>query len=135
MPYDADALATETSEAADDGHVLTKSAVPRQRNEIGNQGRDIIEAMGTLRMASDLGFLPGRELRVQLLERLCRFVLQAGDLFADRARTVRASQRSQFCHLGLPFCPRLFEIPLLAHWAALSQFSHRDGCPLAAHPN
>src|SRR5260370_29006008 len=114
MPYDADALATETSEAADDGHVLTKSAVPRQRNEIGNQGRDIIEAMGTLRMASDLGFLPGRELRVQLLERLCRFVLQAGDLFADPGRTVLALPPPPLRPLGLRFLPRLFRIDMTA---------------------
>src|SRR5260370_16085315 len=127
MPYDADALAAETSKAADDGHVLTKSAVPRQRNEIGNQGRDIIEAMGTLRMASDLGFLPRRKLRVQLLERLCRFALQAGNLFADRGRTVRALQRSQFRHLSLDFCHPPFEVEISAHRDALRQFSPENG--------
>src|SRR5262245_41073187 len=119
MPDDADALATEASEAPDDRHVLTEFAVPCQGNEIGGQRRNIIEAMGTLGMASYLGFLPGRELCVEISERLCRFALQAGDLFADRGRAVSALQRSQFRHLGLEFRHRLFEIEIAAHRDAL----------------
>ena len=126
MAYDADAVATEASEAADDRDVLTESAVPRKRNEIGNQGPDIVEAMGTLRMPSDLGFLPGSELRVQFFERLGRFGLKPGDLFADRGRTVSAFQRSQFRDLGLELRHGLFEIEIAAHRDPLRQVPARE---------
>src|SRR5438094_2332375 len=134
MAYDADAVATEASEAADDRHVLTESAVPRKRNEIGNQGPDIVEAMGTLRMPSDLGFLPGCELRVQFFERLGRFGLKPGDLFADRGRTVSAFQRSQFRHLGLEFRHRLFDLELASHRDPLRPGPARAALPPLSLP-
>ena len=70
MADDAEALAAEAAEAADDGVVVAEFAVAGQRNEIGGQSADIIQAMGPLGMAGDLGLLPRSELRIEVLERL-----------------------------------------------------------------
>src|SRR5439155_1487684 len=72
MPDDADALAAKAAETADDRHVITELAVAGQRNEVGDKGGDVIEAMGPIRMAGDLGLLPRRQVRVEILERLRR---------------------------------------------------------------
>ncbi len=72
---DADALAAETAEAADDGVIVAELAVARQRREIADQAIDIVEAMRPLRMARDLGLLPRRQgrhrARLQRQGRLC----------------------------------------------------------------
>src|SRR6266540_2440682 len=54
---------------------ITGLAVAGQRNEVGDEGGDVIEAMGPIRMAGDLGLLPRRQVRVEILERLRRLGL------------------------------------------------------------
>ena len=60
---DADALAAETAEPADNGGVVAELAVAGQRHEIGDQPGDVVEAMRPLRMARDLRLLPRRQIR------------------------------------------------------------------------
>ena len=69
---DADALALEAAEAADDRVVVAELAVAGKRRELGDQLRHIVEAMRPRRPARDLRLLPGREVVVELGERLRR---------------------------------------------------------------
>ena len=66
-------------------------------------------------MAGDLGLLPGRQLAVDLLQRLRRLGLQPGDLLADGDRVAFLLQRTQFLHLALQVGDRFLEIEVAAH--------------------
>src|SRR6185312_11383392 len=65
---DADALAAEAAETADDGVIVTELAVTREGYKIFNQRRDVVDGMWPLRMAGHLGFLPGRQPGIEVLE-------------------------------------------------------------------
>jgi len=56
---DADAVAAETAEAADDRRVVAVFAVAGERHEVSDQAGDGVEAMRALRMTRDLCLLPG----------------------------------------------------------------------------
>src|SRR5262249_56988437 len=103
MPDDANAFAAKAAEATDDRDVVAEFAVAGQRNEIGDEGADVIEAMGALRMASDLGFLPRREFRVEVFEHVRGPSFEAGKLFADGGCTIIALEGAEF----RPLCLRL----------------------------
>ena len=96
MADDADALAAEAAEAADDRLVLAEFAVAGERREIGDQAVDVIEAMRPLRMARDLRLLPGRQLGIEVARASARpCASSARDLVVDRdRRRRRASARS-----------------------------------------
>ena len=86
MADDADALAAEAAEAADDGLVVAELAVAGERHELGDQPGDVVEAMRPLRMAGDLRLLPGRQLGVELLQRRAAFAFEPADLVGDGDR-------------------------------------------------
>ena len=56
--------------------------------------------MRPLRMAGHLGFLPGRQPGIEVLERLPRLDLDAVDLLADCSAFVVGLQRAQFLDLA-----------------------------------
>src|SRR5262249_17830449 len=87
----------------------------------------IVKAMGTLRMASDLGLLPRREFRVEIFEHLRCPGFEAGNLLADGGCTVAALERAQLRHPGLEFGHRLFEIEIAAHRPALRHAAPTKG--------
>ena len=113
MADDADRLAAEAAEAADNGRVLAVLAVAGERHEVGDQRRDIVEAMRPQRMPRHLRLLPRRQRGIELLEGDRGLALDTADLFADRL-AVRA-QRPQFVGLGLQLGHRLFEIEIRTH--------------------
>ena len=115
MADDADALAAEAAEAADDGLVVAEFAVAGERHEIVDQARDVVEAMRPLRMARHLRLLPRRELGIELLERERGFHLEPADLVADGDRAIALAHGAQFLDLGLQFGHRFFEIEIGAH--------------------
>ena len=112
---DANALAAEPAEAADDRLVLAKFPVAGERREIGNEAGDIVDAMRTLRMARDLRLLPRRKVRVELAQRVGRLAFDARDLFADLHAAGRLFERAQLLDLGFEFGNRLFKIEIGAH--------------------
>src|SRR5215469_18441346 len=65
MADHANALAAKTAEAADNGGILAVLAVAGERHEIGNQARDVIEAMRPLRVPRDLSLLPRRQAAIE----------------------------------------------------------------------
>jgi hypothetical protein len=116
----ADALAAEAAEAADDGGVLAVFAIAGQPLEVGDQVPHIVQAVRALGVAGDLGLLPGRELGIEVLERLRGLGLEAGNLLADGGRAVAARECAQLLHLGVELGHRLFEVEVAAHQVALS---------------
>src|SRR5262249_6488060 len=97
------------------------------RNEIADEGPDIVKAMGTLRMASDLGLLPRREFRVEIFEHLRCPGFEAGNLLADGGCTVAALERAQLRPLAREFAHRFSEIEMAAHGAALRHAAPTNG--------
>ena len=70
---DADRLAPEAAEAADDRLVLAELAVARERHEIGDQALDVIVEVRPPLGARDLRLLPGRERCVESASALAAF--------------------------------------------------------------
>ena len=71
--------------------------------------------MRPLRMARDLRLLPGRQVGIELLERLRRLGLEPRDLLADGDRVAARAHGAQLLDLGLELGHRLFEIEIAAH--------------------
>ena len=115
MTDEANGLAAEPAEAADDCRVLAVLAVAGERHEIGNQRRDIVEAMRPLRMPRDLRLLPRRQSGIEFLERLRRLALDAVDFLRNSVAV--AVERAQFIDLGLKLGHRFFEIEIATHHA------------------
>src|SRR5579884_3277532 len=86
MADDADTFAAKAAEPTHNGRVLSEFSVTRQRNEVGNQTSNVFEAMRPLRMTRNLGFLPRREVRIELFKRDRGLDLQTRDFFADGER-------------------------------------------------
>ncbi len=123
MADEADGFAAEPAEAADDGGVFAVLAVAGQRHEIGNQRRDVVEAMRPLRMPRHLRFLPRRQSGIEFLERLRRLAFDAGDLVGDGLAV--AVERAQFVDLGLKFGHRFFEVEVATHHGELAKKGER----------
>src|SRR5579871_2455884 len=100
MADDADALAAEAPEAADDGFVVTIFAVAGERREFGDQRRDVVEAMRPFRMPRDLRLLPGRQVGIELFECQRRFDLETVDVLGDRYRVAGLLHGAELFDLG-----------------------------------
>ena len=71
--------------------------------------------MGPLGVAGDLGFLPGRQFGIEVLERLPSLGFQAGNLLPDGGGSLPALQGTKFLYLGLDLGHRLFKVEIAAH--------------------
>src|SRR6185437_3083853 len=78
---DADRLAAEAAEAADDGGVVAVLAIAGQRHELGDQRRNVIEAVRPLRMTRHLRLLPRRQRAIEIFQRRGGLGLHAADLY------------------------------------------------------
>ena len=103
------ALAVEACEAADDRGVVGERAVAVHLLEIRADGLHVVERIGALRMAGDLGDLPGVELAVDLLGELAALLRQALDLLRDVDRGV-VLHEAQLLDLLLELGDGLLEI-------------------------
>src|SRR5713226_2212105 len=115
MADDANAFAFEPTEAPDNCIILAEFAIPGEGDEIIDQGSNIVETMGPIRVAGHLGLLPRGELGIELFECLRRFGFQPGDFLADSGCAVACLKRAQLVDLGLDFGHRLFKIEIAAH--------------------
>src|SRR5690606_18811639 len=77
---DRHGLSLEAGKAGLDCCVLAESPVAGKRREVGEELGGVIHEMRSLRMARDLGLLPGVELGIDLFRRLADANLQPGNL-------------------------------------------------------
>ena len=102
-------------QATQDRLVLAEFAVAGQGREVLDQPANVIDAMRPLRMARDLGLLPGREARVEVGQGLGGLGLQLGQLFADRRRIPALRQGPEVFDPGFQFGDGLFKIEIGDH--------------------
>ena len=69
MPEHAYAFASKPAEASHNGIIVSEFAISGERDEIPDQGINIVQAMRPIRMAGHLGLLPGGKLGIKLFER------------------------------------------------------------------
>src|SRR5262245_20350261 len=112
---DADALAAEAAEAADDRLVVAELAVAGERYEVGDQRAYVVEAARPVGVARDLRLLPGREAGIEVLERLGGLRLQPADLLPDCRRALGGLDGAQFVKLSLDLGNRLRKVEIAAH--------------------
>ena len=113
LAEDADAFAAKPAEPADQRLVLAELAVACQRREFGDQRIDVIDAMRPLRVPRHLRLLPGRQRRIEFVQRLSRLVLDPRDFVGNIAAA--GGKRAQFVDPGVQFGDGLFEIEIAAH--------------------
>ena len=109
----ADAFAPEAAEACHQRGILAELAVAGERGEFGDQRVDVIDAMRALRMSRHLGFLPGRQARIEVFQSLRRLLLDACNLLGDVAAA--GGQRAQLVDLRIELGDGLFKIQVAAH--------------------
>ena len=115
-PMTAIEPAAEAAEPGDDRRVLGEFPVAGERREILDQElAGIVDEMRPVGMAGDLRLLPGRQLGVDVGERLAGARLQPGDLVIDGDRVALVAERAQLLDLALEIGDRLFEIEVAAH--------------------
>ncbi len=105
------------AEAADPGQdrlIVGEGAVAGQGRKILDQLGDVVLDVRPVRMARDLGLLPGIELAVGLRQELGGAALEAGDL-VGQIELGAARQMAQLLDLALELGDRLFEIEKAAH--------------------
>jgi hypothetical protein len=76
-------LAAEARETAKDRVIVHELAIARELDEFLEQAAHIIHEVRPLRVARDLCFLPGIEMRVDVLELLLGLLAQLADLVLD----------------------------------------------------
>ena len=96
------------ADAADDGQVVAVHAVAVQFVKSVKIIADVVERVGPLRVARQLGDLPGREIGEDRRGQLPALGLQSADLLLDVDAPNR-SHMTQFLDLCLEFGDRLFE--------------------------
>src|ERR1051325_7555367 len=101
MPDHADAFAAEAREAPLDRSVLRELAVACQRREVGEQPLDVVGKVRPLRMTRDLRLLPGRQARIDVLERQIGLSLQPADFVAYRDAFAGGGECAQLLDLGV----------------------------------
>ncbi len=99
----------EAGNATDDRRVVGEMPVAVQFLEIAEQVADVVEGIGTLGMARELGDLPTGQIAEDVFGERLALVLQTRDFVADVQRIVVAHQ-AQLFDLGLQVGDRLFEI-------------------------
>ena len=82
---------------------------PCSSSEVGEDLVHVVQRVGPLRMAGDLGDLPGRQAAVDVLGELQALLAQLVDLFGDVDRGF-GLHIAQFFDLGFEFGDRLLEV-------------------------
>src|SRR5262249_36446620 len=89
----------EAREPADDRLVVREGAIPGELDEVLEQELDVVEGVGTRRVARQLHLLPRRQLGEDLLLELARLPLEPLDLVGEVDRPAR--QLAQLVDLPL----------------------------------
>ena len=116
MTHDRDPSPTEKTEAGHHRGILGILPVAGNRCEVFNQRIDILQAVGSIRMAGNLRFLPRRQAGIDIRKRLIRLALQPADFFVNRNGIAFLGDGAQFLDLALKIGNRLFEVEIGKHW-------------------
>ncbi len=101
-------LAGDAPQATDDRTVVGKCAIAMQFFEVVDDTRDIVERVGSQRMACELRNLPRRQVGKDLLGQRAALALEALDLFLDVDFIVITDQ-AQLFDFCLEFGDRLLK--------------------------
>ena len=112
---DTDRLALESSEAADDGLVLAEIAVAGEGRELGDEPLDVVAETRTPLSARDHRLLPGREIGVEIGQRLIGSGLELADFLGKRGRIALLRHAAHFIEPGLDIGDRRFKAEIGAH--------------------
>ena len=99
----------ESRQAADDRLIVAVAAVAVQLVEVGEDPRDVIERVRSLRMTCNLRDLPGGKLAIDFLGQLLAFLVETVDLVRDVDRGVFV-HIAKLVDLGLQIGDGLLEI-------------------------
>ena len=83
MPDHHDRTPLESRDTGDDRGIVRVTAVAVQLFKLGEQGLDIVQRIGPLWMAGQLGYLPGAQVGEDLLGQRLAFGFESGDLFRE----------------------------------------------------
>ena len=103
----------ETGHAANDGVIVRKVAITRQRREFSEERVDIIAAVRPVGVARHLAFLPARQLAIKALKHHRRLGIKRRRLVSHVHLRIRARERTQFLGLALDLGKRLFELEIV----------------------
>ena len=127
LPEDADRFTFESSEAADDRLVLAEIAVAGEGRELGDEALDVVAEARTALDARDLGLLPGRQVGVEIGQRLVGAGLEPGDFLGEGGRVALLCDRAQLVQAGVDFGDRRFEAEIGAHSILAANRPRRGG--------
>ncbi len=102
-------VAIETRQAAHDRQVVRIVAVAVQFNEVGEDVAHVVERVGALGVAGNLGDLPRAQIAVDVLGELLALFAELVDFFRDIHRAL-GLHVAQFFDFGFEFGNRLLEI-------------------------
>ena len=112
-------VAAEAPQPADDGTIFAEGAVAGERQEVGDEARDVVGAVGPELMAGDLCLLPGSEAAVGLPEQAIDLALEARDL-VEHVDAAVIAEMAKLLELALDLRDRLFKIEVTGHRLACS---------------
>ncbi len=115
LPDNGDRRAVETAETSLKGFIIGEFAVAGKRREFGEKPVDIFKAMRTVRMAGDLRLLPGRQLAVDILQRIGRAFLEAANLVAHLDAALFLREFFQLKNLAFEVGDGFFKIEIVIH--------------------
>ena len=115
MPDHHDRPAVHPGQATHDGMIVGKVPIPGKRGPVSEQRLDIILAMRSVSMTSDLRLLPRGQPLVERRQHIPRLDVQLSRFFRDIDLVVGAGHGPQFLGLAFDFRERLFEIEILRH--------------------
>jgi hypothetical protein len=96
--------------------VVGKVAVARQRCEFGEQGVDVILAMGPVGVPRDLTFLPGCQRLVEVAQHLRGLLVKRDGLLLDIHPVVGAGHGPKFLGLAFDLGQGFFEFEVVHAW-------------------
>jgi hypothetical protein len=109
-----DRVAAKARQPALDRAVVAEGPITRERRVVVEQAGDVVREMRPLRLARDLGLLPGRELGIGLPQQPFGAGLEPADLLRQVELAAAGVQVAQLLDLAFQLADGFLEIEQLA---------------------